>query len=415
MSYAERLRAALSPADLAIVQQLARLATRSRTAIYLVGGPVRDCLLGRRVIDWDVAVEGAAIDLARALAAEAGGTLTIHARFGTAKWRAPDRARSIDLATTRTETYARPGALPDVTRGTLASDLIRRDFTVNAMALRLDGEHFGELIDLHGGERDLQAGAVRVLHARSFIDDPTRLFRAARFEQRFNWQVAPDTLALMPAALPVIDEVSGDRLRHEIELLWREPQPDRPLRRLNEWGILRQIDPALGVDDRSGQRLARPVDAFSGWTYWLANNSVAEVRRIAQRLNLRREDAIDLEQVTNLLAAADSIGRAETASAVYDQLAHYHDRALRAALNLLDHASAQRNIRRYLDEWQNVQPELDGHALQQLGVRPGPTLGRLLRELTAAKLDGLLTTRQSEEDYARRWLAREAGTYGTET
>ena len=409
MSYAERLRAALSPADLAIVQQLAHLATRSHTGVYLVGGPVRDCLLGRSVIDLDVAVEGAAIDLARALADQAGGTLTIHARFGTATWRAPDRARSIDLATTRTETYAQPGALPDVTRGTLASDLIRRDFTVNAMALRLDGDHFGELIDLHGGERDLQAGVIRVLHARSFSDDPTRLFRAARFEQRFNWQVAADTLALMPAALPVIDQVSGDRLRHEIELLWREPQPDRPLRRLNEWGVLRQIDPALGFDDRSGQRLARPLDAFLGWTNWLSSKSVAEIRRIALRLNLRREDAIDLEQVAGLVAAADSIGQAEAASAVYGQLAAYHDRAVRAALNLVESAAARRNMQRYLDEWQSVRPELDGHALQQLGVQPGPALGRLLRALTAAKLDGQITTRQSEEDYARRWLAREAG------
>ncbi|MBI5566928.1 MAG: CCA tRNA nucleotidyltransferase [Chloroflexi bacterium] len=408
MSYAERLRTALSPADLAVIVQLAQLAAHQSVAIYLVGGPVRDCLLGRSVIDLDMAVEGEAIELARALADEAGGTLTIHTRFNTAKWLAPDRTRSIDLAMTRTETYARPGALPAVTRGTIATDLIRRDFTVNALALRLDGDHFGELIDLYGGERDLQAGVVRVLHPRSFIDDPTRLFRAARFEQRFDWQVAPETLALIPDALPVIDQISGDRLRHEIDLLFREPRPDRPVRRLDEWGVLRQIDPALGIDDRSGRRLSHPVDSFLGWAYWLANRPVPDARRIALRLNLRREDAIDLEQVAGLVAAADSIGLAETASAIYRLLAPYHDRALQVAANIIEHTQARHNIKRYLDEWQSVRPELDGTQLQQLGVPSGPALGRLLRELTAARLDGVISTRQAEEDYARRWLAREA-------
>jgi len=413
MSYAERLRAALSPADLAIVTELARLAARQSVAVYLVGGPVRDCLLGRSVIDLDMAVEGDAIDLARALTAEAGGTLTVHARFGTAKWLAAHRPRSIDLATTRTETYAQPGALPDVTRGTLATDLIRRDFTVNAMALRLDGDHFGELIDLHGGERDLRAKVVRVLHARSFVDDPTRLFRAARFEQRFDWQVAPETLTLMPDALTVIDQVSGDRLRHEIELLFREPQPDRPLRRLNEWGVLKKIDPALSFDERSSVRLSRPIEALFGWAYWLAKLPVSDVQRIAVRLNLRREDAIDLEQVAGLVATADSLGLAKAASTVYRLLAPYHTRALQTARDIIEHEPARHNIKRYLDEWQSVRPELDGMQLQQLGVPPGPALGRLLRELTAARLDGIVTTRQSEEDYARRWLAREASTHGT--
>lgn len=413
MSYAERLRAALSPADQAVVARLARLAAQRHAAIYLVGGPVRDCLLGRPVIDLDMAVEGEAIELARALMAEAGGQLTVHTRFGTATWLAPDRTRSIDLAMTRTETYARPGALPDVTRGTIATDLIRRDFTVNALALRLDGDHFGELIDLYGGERDVQAGIVRVLHPGSFIDDPTRLFRAARFEQRFAWTVAAETLALMPDALPVIDQISGDRLRHEIELLFREPRPDRPVRRLDEWGVLRQIDPALGVEDRSGARLSHPVETFSGWAYWLAYLPVADIRRIALRLNLRREDAIDLEQVAGLVVAADSIGLAMTPSVVHRHLAPYHDRALQLALNIIENEHARHNIKRYLDEWQNVRPELDGTQLQQLGVPAGPALGRLLRELTAARLDGVVTTRQAEEDYARRWLARGVQAHGT--
>ena len=378
MSYAERLRAALSPADGAVVSRLAQLAA---CPLYLVGGPVRDCLLGRNVLDLDLAIEGDAIELARALTNDIGGTLTVHARFGTAKWLAPDRTRSIDLAMTRTETYAQPGALPDVTRGTLATDLIRRDFTANAMALRLDGDHFGELIDLHGGERDVQAGIVRVLHPRSFVDDPTRLFRAARFEQRFGWTVATETLALIPAALPVIDVISGDRLRHELELIFREAQPDRSLRRLNDWSVLQQIDRALGFDDRSARHLAHLVEPFWGWAYWLVDLPLADVQRIALRLNLRREDAIDLEQLIDLLGAADTIGRAEAASTIYHLLTHYHDRVLRAALTMIEQDRTRRNIEHYLDELSDVRPELNGTQLQALGLPPGPAHGAFVARL----------------------------------
>jgi tRNA nucleotidyltransferase (CCA-adding enzyme) len=412
MSYAERLRAALSPADEAVVSRLAQLAA---CPLYLVGGPVRDCVLGRRVTDLDLALEGNAIDLAHALTNDMGGTLTTHTRFGTAKWLAPDRTRSIDLAMTRTETYPQPGALPVVTRGTLAADLVRRDFTANAMALRLDGDHFGELIDLHGGERDVRAGVVRVLHPHSFADDPTRLFRAARFEQRFGWTVAPETLALIPAALPVIDVISGDRLRHELELIFREAQPARSLQRLDEWGVLRQIDRALKFGDRSAQRLSHSVEAFDGWAYWLADQSPADAQRIAVRLNLRREDAIDLDQVIDLSGAADTIGRAEAASTIYRLLTRYHDRVLRMALTLIDDDRARHNIEHYLAELSQVRPELNGTQLQALGLPPGPALGRLLRDLTAARLDGKVTTRQAEEDYARQWLAREAHKHETET
>src|SRR5512141_2946776 len=187
MSYADHLRAVLAEPDWLTLQRLAEIATRSSMSLYLVGGPVRDCLLGRTVTDLDLTTEGDALILARTAARELGGTWKKFDRFGTTKVVLPGRDDPIDLATTRTETYARPGALPDVTRGTIETDLIRRDFTINAMAIRLDGEQQGTLIDLHGGESDLYSGKLRVLHERSFGDDPTRLFRGVRFEQRFGF------------------------------------------------------------------------------------------------------------------------------------------------------------------------------------------------------------------------------------
>jgi len=196
MSYVDHLRAALAESDWILLQRLAEIAAQAGMSLYIVGGPVRDCLLRRVVTDLDLTTEGDAHTLARTLARELGGAWKKFDRFGTAKLVLPGRDGPIDLATTRTEMYAYPGALPAVTRGTIETDLFRRDFTINAMAIRLDGEQQGTLIDRHGGESDLYSGVLRVLHNRSFADDPTRLLRGVRFEQRFNFAFAGDTAPL---------------------------------------------------------------------------------------------------------------------------------------------------------------------------------------------------------------------------
>jgi tRNA nucleotidyltransferase (CCA-adding enzyme) len=232
MSYVDHLRAALAEADWILLQRLAEVAARAQMSLYIVGGPVRDCLLRRAVTDLDLTTEGDCFDAGAHRGARNGRRLEKFDRFGTARSICRD-VSPIDLATTRTETYAYR-ALPDVTRGTIETDLIRRDFTVNAMAIRLDGEQQGTLIALHGGESDLYSGTLRVLHERSFEDDPTRLFRGVRFEQRFSFVFANDTDRLIAPALPVIDRVSGDRIRRELELIFREAQPLKALARLDE-------------------------------------------------------------------------------------------------------------------------------------------------------------------------------------
>jgi tRNA nucleotidyltransferase (CCA-adding enzyme) len=373
---------------------------------------VRDCLLRRAVTDLDLTTEGDALTLARSMARELGGAWKQFDHFGTAKLILPERVRfaPIDLATTRTETYARPGALPAVARGTIETDLIRRDFTINAMAIRLDGEQQGALIDLHGGASDLHSGTLRVLHDRSFEDDPTRLFRGVRFEQRFNFVFARDTERLIASALPVIDQVSGDRIRHELELIFGEAQPLKALARLDELGILRQIDPDLQVDDWIAQRFqaqAAPFDLFTCWVWLACRLTESSLTRFNQRVNLARADAIDLTQVQALRDAAETIGRLSTRSAIYHALVDYHDRALRAALTVIEQPEARAAIVLYLNELREVKPALDGTRLQELGVAPGPLLGRILAEVHTAVLDGTIATPQEEEEYARQIAARE--------
>jgi tRNA nucleotidyltransferase (CCA-adding enzyme) len=412
MSYVDHLRAALAEPDWILLQRLAEIAARASMTLYIVGGPVRDCLLRRSVTDLDLTTEGDALTLARTMARELGGAWKKFDRFGTAKLILPGRQRyaPIDLATTRTETYAHPGALPDVTRGTIETDLIRRDFTINAMAIRLDGEQQGALIDLHGGESDLYSGKLRVLHERSFEDDPTRLFRGARFEQRFNFTFAFDTERLIAAALPRLDRVSGDRIRHELELIFGEALPLKALARLDELSVLPQIDRELHLDAWITERFqaqAAPFDPFVCWVWLACRLSEPSLTRLSQRVNLARADADDLAQVRAVRDAAETIGRLSSRSRVYRALAVYHERSLRAALTVIDRADTRAALLLYLNELREVKPALDGTRLQEMGVARGPQIGRILAEVHDALLDGVIATPEKEEDYARQIMRHE--------
>jgi tRNA nucleotidyltransferase (CCA-adding enzyme) len=413
MLYAEQLRAALAASDWQVLCKVADLAARLNMSLYIVGGPVRDCLLQRQVSDLDLTTEDDAITLARIAARELGGTWKQFDRFGTAKLELPGRASPIDLATTRTETYAYPGALPDVTRGTIQTDLIRRDFTINAMAIRLDGEQRGQLIDLHSGKPDLHSGVLRVLHARSFLDDPTRLFRGARFAQRFGFITADDTRQLIPTALPVIDQLSGDRIRREFEIIFEETQPLAPLLLLRAWGVLSRVDPELTVDAWVRDRFepcSTPYDRLSCWAWLTCRSSSSSLTRLCQRVNLSRDDTLDLEQIKSLWDAQETLGDFTRRSQVYHYLSDYRERALQIALTVIEHERAHANVMLYLNELREVKLAVDGTRLQQLGLMPGPLIGQVLAELRDAVLDGAIDTPQQQEDFVKRFIARQGST-----
>src|SRR3954452_1104331 len=222
--------------------------------VYLVGGAVRDLLLGRERTDLDVVLEGDAAALGRRL----GGEVRAHERFATAMVALDGLV--LDLATARSETYPRPGALPEVRPATLAEDLARRDFTVNAMAVPLTDE--AELIDPHGGARDLERGLLRVLHERSFVDDPTRALRAARYAARYGFDLEPDTERLLREA--DLETVSRDRVEAELRKLAAEPRARQGFALLDEWGLVSVDAEALDLIDRIGELLeAGPWQGFA--------------------------------------------------------------------------------------------------------------------------------------------------------
>jgi len=323
------------------------------TPVYLVGGAVRDLLLGRERTDLDIAVEGDAAALGRRL----GGEIRTHARFATATAHVDDV--ELDLATTRSETYPAPGALPAVRPAPLSEDLARRDFTVNAMALSLAGEP--ELIDPHGGVRDLEGATLRVLHDRSFADDPTRALRAARYAARYGFTLEAGTETLLRDA--DLDTVSRDRVEAELRKLAREPRSRRGFELLDDWGLI-ELD----------RRSAELIDAVDGV---VASEPWAGV--------VDRDKAVLAAALGRGLDAARELASAQPASpsgAV--ELARGHDGVALA----LARALGADWIDRYVSEWRKVRLSIDGDDLLAAGIPEGAALGRGLAAAMRARLDG---------------------------
>jgi tRNA nucleotidyltransferase (CCA-adding enzyme) len=400
----------LEPPQRQALDLLKRLASDSGAALYLVGGAVRDLLLGRGHIDLDIAVEGDAAPLARDLAAALGGRAVLHPRFGTAVVRAP--GVSADLARTRREKYARPGALPDVEPAPLEEDLGRRDFTFNAMALRLT-RPVGSLMDPFGGQRDLAEGLVRVLHPRSFQDDATRILRAVRYAARLSFRIEEETLYVLRRDLSYLDTVSGARLRRELELLLREEAAPSAAALAQELGVLGALHPLLAADQAvlaawaealAGAHLA-PVEEM-GLCLIQRCASGEEVRALSDRLHLtgRLERAIsDFVRLGRLFAKLD----APPAPAEAVRLLKGLSAGAVWARAVAGSEPGRETCRRYLLEWRRVRPILRGDDVIALGVAPGAEVGRALTRLRIERLEGRLRSREEEEAFVRR-LAGEA-------
>ena len=385
------------------LQAVRRLADEARISAYLVGGPVRDFLLGAPVKDLDITVVGDAPALALRLAETLRGRITVHRRFGTATVTTTDL--TVDLVTARRESYPTPGALPVVRAGSLADDLARRDFTVNAMAIGItDGTDV--VIDPHDGRDDLAAGIIRALHTDSFHDDPTRILRAVRYEQRFGFCMDDATLDGLRSALAAgrIGLLSGDRVRHELDRILQENAPLPVFRRADSLGILSAIHPSLRTD-----HLAQMAGWLAGPLAWLAalvwSLNAAEGAALSARLDVPSDWARVIDDATNFADRLTVLDRPELApSGVCAQLDGVSSDVLSAGTALATPVAADR-IRRYLAEWWKIAPLLRGSDLLALGVPPGPAVGEALRALRRARLDGEVISRSGEEAMARRWVA----------
>jgi tRNA nucleotidyltransferase (CCA-adding enzyme) len=384
--------------------------------VYLVGGAVRDVLMGEPNFDVDIAVEGDGIALGEALAEALGGRVRPHDRFGTAIV-VYDGGR-VDVATARTEFYDSPGALPTVEQASIRQDLYRRDFTVNAMAASLKGEDFGRLVDHFGGKRDLENGVVRVLHNLSFIDDPTRIFRAIRYENRYGFSMDAHTLALARACVEMnlVGELSSARLRDELQALLSEESVGDSVRRLADLRIDRAIHPHLAADEES-VRLIDELDLVRAeyapeTPVWRLRTAVL-ARRLTpdelyewfERLKLRRRDG---DRIADAVAVGPRLpgllADVEEPAAVRALVrAHDPDGAL-FALALADEPVRSR-LARYFEDFRDVRLEISGGDLAALGLQESPRVGAILEELLRRKLNGELDGRESEIEAAKELIS----------
>jgi tRNA nucleotidyltransferase (CCA-adding enzyme) len=415
-SLAEKLKKILPSDRLALIRAVAEAAADQHLPAYIVGGFVRDLLLDHPSLDFDIVVEGDAILLAKVLTAKHGGKVTTHSRFGTAKWHLENsifstQHASLDLISSRQEYYEHPTALPTVEHGSIKLDLHRRDFTINTLALRLDGLHFGELHDYYGGLPDLERRVIRVLHSLSFVDDPTRMLRAVRYEQRYGFQIEPRTLQLMDEARPLMARLSDERVRHELDLILAESKSIAMLARLAELGLLKTIAEALpwnaDLDSRldfalrlpppSHWELRSPVAGLplrEALTYllWLFDLSLADLDLLQQRLRFPMGLYKALLAASALKKDLPDLSGAP-ASKWVERLAGVSILAIYAVFLV----SGEVSLATYATHWQDLHPKTTGETLKTLGLPPGRAYQQILWKLRAAWLDGVVTTEAQEE------------------
>ncbi len=431
----QRVRDALPRTLLGLILSASRLGREMGYSVYLVGGFVRDLLLGKPHLDLDIVVEGDAIALARRLSEVPGARLHSHERFGTARLLFDDLRNgtpSVDFTTARREFYEYSTALPRVERSSIKQDLYRRDFTINSMAISLDEDSFGELLDFYGGERDLHDGLVRVLHNLSFIEDPIRMLRAVRLEQRLGFRLEERTEELISDALQWLDRVGGERVRQELEAVFKEEQPESPLRRLSDLAVLGQISPLL-VWDSPLEKCVSEYPAARRWWFSLGETQDRRwrsrfpglmatylaligmrapedgVRSLADRLKLRKDDTDFIVEARALSRMLTTLSRPEMArSEIYRLLSSYRDEVIFVCWLVSDHEVTKSRLELYHRELSSVKPVIGGDDLRAMGLRPGPLYSDLLEALRAARLDGKVVTLEDERSLLQQMI--ETGT-----
>ncbi len=471
LNLAGRLEDSIPAGPLALLKAVAAVAFDLHLPVYVVGGFVRDLLLERPSLDFDIVVEGDAIALAGALVQRYGGRLTSHGRFGTAKWflrearleaaapvplpvelvrgLKPDHARLsypefLDLISARTEFYTHPTALPTVERGSIKLDLHRRDFTINTLALRLDGHHYGDLYDYWGGFDDLRKGQIRVLHSISFVDDPTRMLRAVRFEQRFSFRIEARSLQLMHEALPLMHRVSGDRIRHELDHIIDEKQAASMLARLADLDLLAaihpdliwdawlnekidhlEVEPAPAPEWKLSEHAGRPaLHRILVYALWFIRLPAEHAQLVMSRLKLAPSVANDILQACKLWqdlvglvnpspaegVAGANAGQEHTAdrpllpSVVAARLDGVSSLALYSASLAASDPGARELLQTYVTCWQDLRPTINGNDLRARGLPPGPVYAHLLNALRNAWLDGVVTNEAQEAEYLEQLI-----------
>ena len=423
------------PAPLfALLQCAGETADRHRVSVYVVGGCVRDLLLaipspGAKPgtgFDVDLVVEGNGIRFAKALARPYKAHVKTQERFGTATVTFAD-GQKLDVATARTESYDYPAAIPTVKRSSISKDACRRDFTINTLAIRLNAPRFGELVDPHGGQRDLYEKSIRVLHHLSFIEDPTRAFRAIRFEQRLGFQLDPNTAVLMKEAvkMKLFHRLSPSRLSKELLHVLSEREPGKVLARVADFNLLQFIHPKLKWSPKLA-RLLNAVQQAVGWHARLSFNRPLcpwvvygmalldplpqpAVEATLARLKFPRRQTQAMLWVAQagerLLRTLNQRTRVKP-SETFKMLRHLPDESLVFLMAKTRSERGKQKISDLFTVYRRVTPILKGKDLKAMGLKPGPAYRKILDRLLDARLNGEVDTEADERRLVRRLINR---------
>ena len=384
----------------ALLRDLGRRAAEAGATLWLVGGPVRDALLGAPVLDVDLVAEMPAAELAQAMGVPAYAST----RFGTLKLHVDGSV--LDLATARAERYARPGALPTVRPSDIETDLRRRDFTLNAMAVNLSPTSFGTLLDPLGGQRDLKRRVLRGLHSGTFRDDATRMLRLMRYAARLRFRIHPVTARWLREGLPAMPAISAARIHRELRRTLDEPRAAHALRLAQRYGVLSAVHPAMGTDAVAAALHTTARRGGGAGALLVALTVGGDADGVADRIGLTRRERTLIAHANRLLSDASLSRPGLPPSEVAAIVGNGPIVAAQAAASLLT-GGARRNLLRYLAATPR-RAHLTGRDMLRLGVPQGPSVGRALAVLRNARLDRRVATRTGEVRLVGR-LLREGG------
>jgi len=407
-----------------VLDKIGKIGDRLNFSVFMVGGFVRDLFLGIKNYDLDIVVEGEGIKFARELGKDLGGRVRSHEKFGTAIVILADGFK-IDVATARREFYEYPAAFPKVELSSIKKDLYRRDFTINAMAIQLNQKHFGKLIDFFGGQRDLRKGIVRVLYNLSFVEDPARIIRAIRFEQRYNFKMDRTTENFLKKAIDdkLLSRLRKKRITEELILILKEESPIKSLKRIEKLKALRYILPEVELNEETVKRLNKVKDNYSFWKcnmldekiqLWVIyfccltkNIEKKQLQRIFKRLIFKQKYLeninyiyLNLDQIIKFISQKDEI----SPSNIYIKLKGLSNEVLFLAIMESDGDIVKERIINYLKKYKKESLYISGKELKELQIEPGPIYSQILNKLLCAQLDGEVENKKDEIRFVKNIL-----------
>jgi len=411
LSMKEAMDKFLPPKVQDLVHRTGGLADSLGFRVYLVGGFVRDLLLKVPNLDLDLVVIGDGLVFARALAESLQADLCCHERFGTATLRLNDGLK-IDVASARKEFYEYPAALPRVEAGSLRQDLYRRDFTINAMAIALNQDHLGQLVDFFCGRTDLEKGIIRVLYNLSFIEDPARIMRAVRFEKRYGFCIESKTLQFIREAVKkrLVGKLTFHRIWEELRLIFNEDKPYRMLKRLKQLGAWEQILPEVRISQRMQALMEEALKVINSYPVFFSclDKPLLFLLILFEGLSSAQLDMINarfqwpLKYQEAMVKAVERKNSVKKVCRLKDEPVGRLHRLLQdvpmevIVLFILICGEKGALIHKYLEARRSTTREINGRDLIALGWNPGPEIGKILNEVWEARLNGFLTSREEE-------------------